>query len=96
MLFVFLLRLTYSEALGDIICEHGDRKPYMADACLALAHIIYKSCGVLRKAALSMCKRGMTNGVIEFIYQNKDFTAGEDREHTHTSTHILICTVPHK
>ncbi|XP_067092506.1 clathrin heavy chain linker domain-containing protein 1-like [Osmerus mordax] len=70
-------RLTYSEALGDVICEHGDRKPYMADACLALAHIIYKSCGVLRKAALSMCKRGMTNGVIEFIYQNKDFTADD-------------------
>uniref|UniRef100_A0A8C7L166 Clathrin heavy chain linker domain containing 1 n=1 Tax=Oncorhynchus kisutch TaxID=8019 RepID=A0A8C7L166_ONCKI len=53
-------RLTYSEALGDVICEHGDRKPRMADTCLALAHIVYKACGVLRKAALSMCKRGMT------------------------------------
>ncbi|XP_020337562.1 clathrin heavy chain linker domain-containing protein 1 [Oncorhynchus kisutch] len=70
-------RLTYSEALGDVICEHGDRKPRMADTCLALAHIVYKACGVLRKAALSMCKRGMTSSTMEFIYQSKGFTAGD-------------------
>lgn len=83
-----LLRLTYSEALGDVICEHGDRKPRMADTCLALAHIVYKACGVLRKAALSMCKRGMTSSTMEFIYQSKGFTAGgkhsfTDTIHTH-------------
>ncbi|KAK6293729.1 clathrin heavy chain linker domain-containing protein 1 [Coregonus clupeaformis] len=70
-------RLTYSEALGDVICEHGDRKPRMADTCLALAHIVYKACGMLRKAALSMCKRGMTSSTMEFIYQSKGFTADD-------------------
>ncbi|KAL0964530.1 hypothetical protein UPYG_G00325220 [Umbra pygmaea] len=70
-------RLTYSEALGDVICEHGDMKLWMADTCLTLAHIVYKACGVLRKAALSMCKRGMTSSAIEFIYQNKGFTPND-------------------
>ncbi|KAJ8013878.1 hypothetical protein DPEC_G00034370 [Dallia pectoralis] len=70
-------RLTYSEALGDEICEHSDIQPRTSDTCLALAHIIYKACGVLKKAALCMCKRGMTSSAIEFIYQNKGFTAGD-------------------
>ncbi|CAB1312783.1 unnamed protein product, partial [Coregonus sp. 'balchen'] len=56
-------------------CEHRDRKPRMANTCLALADIVYKACGVLRKATLSMCKRGMTSNAMEFIYRSKGFTA---------------------
>uniref|UniRef100_A0AAY5ENT5 Clathrin heavy chain linker domain-containing protein 1 n=1 Tax=Electrophorus electricus TaxID=8005 RepID=A0AAY5ENT5_ELEEL len=63
-------RLTYSEELGDVLCSHGDKDPRIADTCLALAHIIYTTCGVLRKTALCMCKRGLTIGALEFIYQN--------------------------
>ncbi|XP_076872044.1 clathrin heavy chain linker domain-containing protein 1-like [Brachyhypopomus gauderio] len=63
-------RLTYSEELGDVICSHGDKDPRIADTCLALAHIVYTACGVLRKTALSMCKRGLICGALEFIHQH--------------------------
>ncbi|XP_063047745.1 clathrin heavy chain linker domain-containing protein 1-like [Engraulis encrasicolus] len=67
-------RLAYTEALGDVICGHGDKKLRMTDTCLALAQIVYSACGMQRKAALTMCKRGMTFGAIEYIHQNKNFT----------------------
>ncbi|XP_010868134.2 clathrin heavy chain linker domain-containing protein 1 isoform X2 [Esox lucius] len=70
-------RLTYSEALGDVISERGGVKLPTSDTCLALAHIIYKACGVLRKVALCLCKRGMTSSAVECIYQNKGFTADD-------------------
>ncbi|KAM6956249.1 clathrin heavy chain linker domain-containing protein 1-like [Aplochiton taeniatus] len=70
-------RLTYSEVLGDLICEHGEKSLGVADTCLALAHIVYTACGVLPKAALTLCKRGMIHGATEFIHQCKDFTAGD-------------------
>ncbi|XP_031434839.1 clathrin heavy chain linker domain-containing protein 1 isoform X2 [Clupea harengus] len=67
-------RLTYSEALGDVICGHGDKKLRITDTCLALAQMVYAACGLHRKAALTMCKRGLTFGAMEFIHQHKDFT----------------------
>ncbi|TSN95652.1 Clathrin heavy chain linker domain-containing protein 1 [Bagarius yarrelli] len=67
-------KLTYTEALGDLICRHGDDDLRVADTCLALAQIIYSACGVLRKSALSMCKRGLIAAAVEFIYYNKEFT----------------------
>ncbi|KAL7841786.1 hypothetical protein SRHO_G00254770 [Serrasalmus rhombeus] len=67
-------RLTYIEELGDVICSHGAEDPRVADTCLALAHIVYTACGVLRKAALSMCRRGLTSGAFELIYKSRDFT----------------------
>uniref|UniRef100_A0AAR2J3F9 Translin-associated factor X-interacting protein 1 N-terminal domain-containing protein n=1 Tax=Pygocentrus nattereri TaxID=42514 RepID=A0AAR2J3F9_PYGNA len=75
-------RLTYSEELGDVICSHGAEDPRVADTCLALAHIVYTACGVLRKAALSMCRRGLISGAFEFIYKSRDFTVGETRHIT--------------
>ncbi|XP_053474948.1 clathrin heavy chain linker domain-containing protein 1 isoform X1 [Ictalurus furcatus] len=67
-------RLTYSEELGDLICSHGDDDLRVVDTCLALAQIVYSACGVLRKAALTMCKRGLTGAALEYIYYNKEFT----------------------
>ncbi|KAF4071351.1 hypothetical protein AMELA_G00272250 [Ameiurus melas] len=67
-------RLTYSEEIGDLICIHGDDDLRLVDTCLALAQIVYSACGVLRKAALSMCKRGLTGAALEYIYHNKEFT----------------------
>ncbi|KAI4891069.1 hypothetical protein NFI96_002406 [Prochilodus magdalenae] len=69
-----IAKLTYSEELGDVICSHGDKDPRVADTCLALGHIVYTACGVLRKAALSMCRRGLTSGALELIYRHRDFT----------------------
>ncbi|GAA6083442.1 clathrin heavy chain linker domain-containing protein 1 isoform X1 [Tachysurus ichikawai] len=67
-------RLTYTEELGDLICSHRHDDPRVVDTCLALAQIVYSACGVRRKAALSMCKRGLTGAALEFIYYNKEFT----------------------
>lgn len=83
-------RLTYSEELGDLICSHGHDDLRVVDTCLALAQIVYSACGVLRKAVLSMCKRGLTGAALEFIYYNKEFTIGEKRSHSRsTHTHWL-------
>ncbi|XP_030628175.1 clathrin heavy chain linker domain-containing protein 1-like [Chanos chanos] len=70
-------RLTFSEALGDVISSHESRDPRVTDTCMALAHIVYMACGVLRKATLSMCKRGLIYGAVEFMYQNKAFTVDD-------------------
>ncbi|XP_062864915.1 clathrin heavy chain linker domain-containing protein 1-like [Trichomycterus rosablanca] len=70
-------RLTYSEELGDILCNHGDEDPRIMDTCLALAYIVYLACCVLRKAALSMCKRGLTRAAVEFMHCNKIFTVDD-------------------
>lgn len=81
------IRLTYSEALGDVIYEYSGREPRMADICLALAHIVYAACGLHHKAALSMCKRGMLYSATEFIYQCQNFTTGEEGGHVCTREH---------
>ncbi|XP_066451806.1 clathrin heavy chain linker domain-containing protein 1 isoform X2 [Eleutherodactylus coqui] len=48
-------RITFSEALGDVIWDYGEREPYHKVTCLALAQLIYRKCSSLRKAALCMC-----------------------------------------
>ncbi|KAM4607428.1 clathrin heavy chain linker domain-containing protein 1-like [Polymixia lowei] len=68
-------KLTFSEALGDVLSEHARKEPGAADLCLALAHQVYRACGVHRKAALSMCKRGMIHGALDFMCRMQDFTA---------------------
>ncbi|XP_058241181.1 clathrin heavy chain linker domain-containing protein 1-like isoform X2 [Hemibagrus wyckioides] len=67
-------RLTYTEELGDLLCSHGHDDLRVVDTCLALAQMVYSACGVSRKTALSMCKRGLTGAALEFIYNNKEFT----------------------
>lgn len=60
-------KLTYSEDLGDILSEHAQKNVSEADMLLALATINYKACGLHRKMALSMCKRGLIHSAVEFM-----------------------------
>ncbi|XP_056423738.1 clathrin heavy chain linker domain-containing protein 1 isoform X1 [Hyla sarda] len=66
-------RITFSETLGDVILDYGDREPYHKVTCLALAQLIYRKCSSLRKAALSMCLQGQIQGALDYTYQSKRF-----------------------
>ncbi|XP_071329544.1 clathrin heavy chain linker domain-containing protein 1-like isoform X2 [Trachinotus anak] len=68
-------RLTFTEHLGDIFIENVPNEPSEADLCLALATIVYEACGLDRKTALSMCRRGLIHSAAEFMKHCKDFTA---------------------
>uniref|UniRef100_A0A3Q3JWS6 Translin-associated factor X-interacting protein 1 N-terminal domain-containing protein n=1 Tax=Monopterus albus TaxID=43700 RepID=A0A3Q3JWS6_MONAL len=69
-------KLNFSEDLGDILTEHAQKNPGVTDLCLALATIVYEACGLDRKTALSMCKRGLIHSAIEFMNHCKNLTAG--------------------
>ncbi|XP_051815596.1 clathrin heavy chain linker domain-containing protein 1 isoform X2 [Acanthochromis polyacanthus] len=69
-------KLTLSEELGDVLTEHAQRNPSMADTCLTLATIVYEACRLHRKSALSMCRRGLIHGAAEFMKHRSDVTAG--------------------
>ncbi|KAG9334190.1 hypothetical protein JZ751_008549 [Albula glossodonta] len=47
-------RLTFSEELGDVISAHAHREEGVADTCLALAQVVYSTCGLHSKTALSI------------------------------------------
>ncbi|XP_044148279.1 clathrin heavy chain linker domain-containing protein 1 [Bufo gargarizans] len=66
-------RITFSEALGDVIWDYGEREPYHKVTCLALAQLIYRKCSCLRKAALSMCVQGQIQGALDYTHQSKRF-----------------------
>ncbi|XP_053565317.1 clathrin heavy chain linker domain-containing protein 1 [Bombina bombina] len=66
-------RLTFSEALGDVISDYGEKKPYHRVTCLALAQLIYRKCSSFRKAALSMCLQGQVQGALNYTYECKQF-----------------------
>nr|XP_020441848.1 clathrin heavy chain linker domain-containing protein 1 isoform X2 [Monopterus albus]XP_020441849.1 clathrin heavy chain linker domain-containing protein 1 isoform X2 [Monopterus albus] len=68
-------KLNFSEDLGDILTEHAQKNPGVTDLCLALATIVYEACGLDRKTALSMCKRGLIHSAIEFMNHCKNLTA---------------------
>ncbi|XP_053315167.1 clathrin heavy chain linker domain-containing protein 1 [Spea bombifrons] len=67
-------RITFSEALGDVISEYGDEEPYHKYTCLALAQLIYRKCNNLRKAALCMCLQGQVQGALEYTYESRHFS----------------------
>ncbi|XP_032267065.1 clathrin heavy chain linker domain-containing protein 1 isoform X2 [Phoca vitulina] len=67
-------RLTFSEELGDVICDYGEQDTYNKAKCLALAQMIYSDCGLHKKALLCLCKQGQIHGAMEYIQQFKDFT----------------------
>ncbi|XP_076747510.1 clathrin heavy chain linker domain-containing protein 1 isoform X2 [Maylandia zebra] len=69
-------KLTFTEELGDILTEHAQENPGVADLCLTLATIIYEACRLHRKAALSMCRRGLIHSAAEFLKHCEDLTAG--------------------
>ncbi|XP_070833923.1 clathrin heavy chain linker domain-containing protein 1-like [Chaetodon trifascialis] len=68
-------RLTFSEDLGDVLTEHAQKNPGVADTCLALTTVAYEACGLRRKTALSMCRRGLIHSAAEFMSRCRDLTA---------------------
>ncbi|XP_035028111.2 clathrin heavy chain linker domain-containing protein 1-like [Hippoglossus stenolepis] len=68
-------KLTFSEHLGDILIEHALENASVADLCLALATVVYEACGLNRKTALSMCRRGLIHSAAKFMHHCKDITA---------------------
>ncbi|XP_038586259.1 clathrin heavy chain linker domain-containing protein 1-like [Micropterus salmoides] len=68
-------KLTFSEALGDILSEHAQKHPGAADMCLALATVVYEACRLHRKSALSMCRRGLIHSAVDFMKHCEDLTA---------------------
>ncbi|CAH2255258.1 clathrin heavy chain linker domain-containing 1 isoform X1 [Pelobates cultripes] len=67
-------RISFSEALGDIIKEYGDKEPFQKSTCLALMQLIYRKCSNVRKAALCMCLQDQVQGALEYTYQSKRFS----------------------
>ncbi|EFB28556.1 hypothetical protein PANDA_001931, partial [Ailuropoda melanoleuca] len=67
-------RVTFSEELGDVICDYGEQDTYNKAKCLALAQMIYSECGLHKKALLCLCKQGQIHRAMEYILQFKDFT----------------------
>ncbi|CAL8297907.1 unnamed protein product [Merluccius merluccius] len=61
-------RLMFSELLGDVLSEHAQKHPGRADLCLALACTVFQSVHVHRKAALSMCRRGLEHAALEYMH----------------------------
>ncbi|KAM9847992.1 clathrin heavy chain linker domain-containing protein 1-like [Aulostomus maculatus] len=68
-------KLTLSEELGDTLTEHAQKNPGIAEMCLALATVVYEGCGLDRKTALSMCRRGLIHNAVDFMSHSQDFTA---------------------
>ncbi|XP_068587976.1 clathrin heavy chain linker domain-containing protein 1-like [Cebidichthys violaceus] len=68
-------KLTFSEDVGDILTEHAQKKPGVADLCLALATTVYEACRLDRKTALSLCRRGFVHSAAEFMNHCQDLTA---------------------
>lgn len=69
-------KLTFSESLGDILTEYALKNAsfYEADTLLALATINYQACGLHRKTALSMSRRGLIHSTVELMRNCRDFT----------------------
>ncbi|XP_053878492.1 clathrin heavy chain linker domain-containing protein 1 isoform X1 [Malaclemys terrapin pileata] len=67
-------RLTFCEAVGDVIYDYGEVEPFNKSKCLALAQIAYSQCGVHKKAALCLCKQGQICGAMDYIQQFKQLT----------------------
>ncbi|XP_075935084.1 clathrin heavy chain linker domain-containing protein 1-like isoform X2 [Anarhichas minor] len=68
-------KLTFSEDVGDILTEHAQKNPGVADLCLALATTVYEACRLERKTALSLCRRGFIHSAAEFMNHCCDLTA---------------------
>ncbi|XP_074845605.1 clathrin heavy chain linker domain-containing protein 1 isoform X2 [Carettochelys insculpta] len=64
-------RLTFCEAVGDVICDYAEVEPFNKSKCLALAQIAYSQCGVHKKAALCLVKQGQICGAMDYIQKFK-------------------------
>ncbi|XP_068597413.1 clathrin heavy chain linker domain-containing protein 1-like [Brachionichthys hirsutus] len=70
-------KLTPSEDLGDLLTQHAHQNRGVADTCLALSTVVYEACGLDRKIALSMCRRGLIHGAAESM-KHAEGLAAED------------------
>uniref|UniRef100_A0A8C6WEC0 Clathrin heavy chain linker domain containing 1 n=1 Tax=Neogobius melanostomus TaxID=47308 RepID=A0A8C6WEC0_9GOBI len=69
-------KLSYSEGLGDVLTEHAQTNVsvYHTDMLLAMATVNYQACGAHMKAALSMCRRGLTLSSVELMRSCEELT----------------------
>ncbi|KGL79725.1 Clathrin heavy chain linker domain-containing protein 1, partial [Tinamus guttatus] len=67
-------RLMFSEALGDVLYDHGKVDPSNLSKCLALAQIVYDQSGVHRKVALCLYKQGQIYTAVDYIRQLEYFS----------------------
>ncbi|KAJ8248406.1 hypothetical protein GJAV_G00241700 [Gymnothorax javanicus] len=70
-------RLTFSEALGDVISAHAQEDRTTADTCLTLAQVVYTDCELHPKAAVCMGRRGLISRAVEFICSSEAFTVDD-------------------
>ncbi|XP_032801300.2 clathrin heavy chain linker domain-containing protein 1-like isoform X1 [Petromyzon marinus] len=67
-------RLTFSEALGDVICRYGETEPTTAPLCLVLAHAVFAGSGAHGKAAEALCCQGRVQGALAYVYTCDSFS----------------------
>ncbi|KAM8809855.1 clathrin heavy chain linker domain-containing protein 1 [Eudromia elegans] len=67
-------RLMFSEALGDVLYDHGKVDPSNLSKCLALAQIVYDQSGVHKKVALCLYKQGQIYTAVDYIRQLEHFS----------------------
>ncbi|KAI6072098.1 Clathrin heavy chain linker domain-containing protein 1 isoform X1 [Aix galericulata] len=67
-------RLTFSEAVGDLIYDYGKEEPNNMLECLALAQAVYGHSGAYKKVALCLCEQGRIAGAVDYIQQVEHFS----------------------
>ncbi|NWX86011.1 CLHC1 protein, partial [Nothoprocta pentlandii] len=67
-------RLVFSEALGDVLYDHGKVDPSNLSKCLALAQIVYEQAGAHKKVALCLYKQGQIYTAVDYIRQLEHFS----------------------
>ncbi|XP_011482893.1 clathrin heavy chain linker domain-containing protein 1 [Oryzias latipes] len=68
-------KVSFTEGLGDLLSGHAQKDQGKVDLCLALATLIYEVCGLTRKTAASMRRRGLVHNAAELMQQSPDQTA---------------------
>ncbi|XP_050565793.1 clathrin heavy chain linker domain-containing protein 1, partial [Cygnus atratus] len=67
-------RLTFSEAVRDVIYDYGKEEPNNMSECLALAQAAYGHSGAYKKVVLCLCKQGRIAGAADYIQQVEHFS----------------------
>ncbi|XP_040408534.1 clathrin heavy chain linker domain-containing protein 1 [Cygnus olor] len=70
-------RLTFSEAVRDVIYDYGKEEPNNMLECLALAQAAYGHSGAYKKVVLCLCKQGRIAGAADYIQQVEHFSLGD-------------------
>lgn len=70
-------RLTFSEAVGNVIYDYGKEEPNNMSECLALAQAAYGHSGAYKKVVLCLCKQGQIAGAADYIQQVEHFSLGK-------------------